>query len=161
MTGISFNLGTLLREGQMQKYYIFLNLGPAAGPVQANITDLQLPVIETRVEVLLELVRADGLRASWPGTVPQPWHGGTSSIIRTIIADKYFYSTFTVLGMKITFTRRLERCFRNYYTGAASIPVDEEEITDSLMKILKSCFQAFVEQNGNQTWRKTLTHFEN
>ncbi len=61
MTGISFNLGTLLREGQMQKYYIFLNLGPAAGPAQANITDLQLPIIETRAEILLGLARADGV----------------------------------------------------------------------------------------------------
>ncbi len=32
MTRISFNLGALLREGQMQKYYIFLNLGPASEP---------------------------------------------------------------------------------------------------------------------------------
>ncbi len=64
MTAISFSLGTLvtlLREGQMQKYYIFLNLGPAAGPVQANITDLQLPIIETRAEGLLGLARADAL----------------------------------------------------------------------------------------------------
>ena len=45
----------------MQKYYIFLNLGPAAGPVQANITVLQLPIIETRAEVLLGLARADGV----------------------------------------------------------------------------------------------------
>ena len=45
----------------MQKYYIFLNLGPAAGPVQANITVLQLPIIETRAEVLLVLARADDL----------------------------------------------------------------------------------------------------
>ncbi len=64
MTGISFNLGTLLRVGQMQKYYIFLNLGPAAGPVQANIIDLQLPIIETRAEVLLGLARADGVVVS-------------------------------------------------------------------------------------------------
>jgi hypothetical protein len=59
MTGISLNLGTFEREGQIQKYYIFLNLGPAACPAQANITDLQLPMIETRTEVLLELARAD------------------------------------------------------------------------------------------------------
>jgi hypothetical protein len=44
----------------MQKYYIFLNLGPAAGPAQANTTVLQLPIIETRAEVLLGLARADG-----------------------------------------------------------------------------------------------------
>jgi hypothetical protein len=43
----------------MQKYYIFLNLGPAAGPAQANTTVLQLPIIETRAEVLLGLARAD------------------------------------------------------------------------------------------------------
>ena len=43
----------------MKKYYIFLNLGPAAGPAQANITDLQLPIIETRAEVLLGLAGAD------------------------------------------------------------------------------------------------------
>ncbi len=61
MTGISFNLGALLREGKMKKYYIFLNLGPAAGPAQANLTDLQLPIIETRAEVLLGLARADDL----------------------------------------------------------------------------------------------------
>ena len=45
----------------MQKYYIFLNLGPAAGPAQANTTVLQLPIIETRAEGLLGLARADGL----------------------------------------------------------------------------------------------------
>ena len=60
MTGISFNLGTLLREGQMQKKIIFLNLGLSAGPVQANITVLQLPIIKMRTEVLLGLARADG-----------------------------------------------------------------------------------------------------
>ena len=43
----------------MQKYYIFLNLGPAAGPAQAYIIVLQLPIIETRAEVLLGLARAD------------------------------------------------------------------------------------------------------
>ena len=43
----------------MQKYYIFLNLGPAAGPVQAYTIVLQLPIIETRAEVLLGLARAD------------------------------------------------------------------------------------------------------
>jgi hypothetical protein len=43
----------------MQKYYIFLNLGPAAGPAQAHTTVLQLPIIETRAEVLLGLARAD------------------------------------------------------------------------------------------------------
>ncbi len=59
-SGISFNLGTFEREGHMQKYYIFLNLGPAAGPAQANITDVQLPIIETRAEVLLGLAGANG-----------------------------------------------------------------------------------------------------
>jgi hypothetical protein len=43
----------------MQKYYIFLNLGPAAGPAQAYTIVLQLPIIETRAEVLLGLARAD------------------------------------------------------------------------------------------------------
>jgi hypothetical protein len=43
----------------MQKYYIFLNLGPAGCPAQANTTVLQLPIIETRAEVLLGLARAD------------------------------------------------------------------------------------------------------
>ena len=43
----------------MQKYYIFLNLGPAAGPVQAYTIVLQLPIIETRAEVLLGLAKAD------------------------------------------------------------------------------------------------------
>ncbi len=43
----------------MQKYYIFLNLGPAASPAQANISVLQLPIIEMRAEVLLGLARAD------------------------------------------------------------------------------------------------------
>ena len=61
MSRISFYLGTFEREGQMQKYYIFLNLGPAAGPAQAYTIVLQLPIIETRVEVLLGLARADGL----------------------------------------------------------------------------------------------------
>ncbi len=36
-------------------------LGPAACPVQSNITVLQLPIIETRAEVLLGLARADVL----------------------------------------------------------------------------------------------------
>ncbi len=45
----------------MQNYCIFLNLGPAAGPAKANITDLQLHIIETRAEVLLGLARADVL----------------------------------------------------------------------------------------------------
>ncbi len=44
----------------MQKYYICSNLGPAACQVQANITVLRLPIIETRTEVLLGLSRADG-----------------------------------------------------------------------------------------------------
>ncbi len=39
----------------MQTYYIFFNLGPAAGPVQANTTVLQLLIIEMRAEVLLGL----------------------------------------------------------------------------------------------------------
>ncbi len=43
----------------MQKYYIFLNLGPAAGPAQAYTIVLQLPINETRAEVLLGLARAD------------------------------------------------------------------------------------------------------
>jgi hypothetical protein len=43
----------------MQKYYIFLNLGPAAGPAQAYTIVLQLPIIETRAEVLLGLARVD------------------------------------------------------------------------------------------------------
>ncbi len=59
MSRISFHLGTFKREGQMQKYYIFLNLRPAAGPAQANTTVLQLPIIETRAEVSLGLARAD------------------------------------------------------------------------------------------------------
>ena len=45
----------------MQKYYIFLNLGPAVGPAQAYKIVLQLPIIETRAEVLLGLARADGI----------------------------------------------------------------------------------------------------
>ena len=61
MSRISVYLGTFEREGQMQKYYIFLNLGPAAGPAQAYTTVLQLPIIETRAEVLLGLARADVL----------------------------------------------------------------------------------------------------
>ncbi len=44
----------------MKKYYIFLNLGPAAGPAQAYTIVLQLPIIETRAEVLLGLARVDG-----------------------------------------------------------------------------------------------------
>jgi hypothetical protein len=44
----------------MQKYHIVLILGPATGPVQANRTVLQLPIIETRAEVLLGLARVDG-----------------------------------------------------------------------------------------------------
>ncbi len=60
MSRISVYLGTFEREGHMQKYYIILNLGPAAGPAQANTTVLQLPIIETRAEVLLGLARADG-----------------------------------------------------------------------------------------------------
>jgi hypothetical protein len=59
MTVISYDPGALLREGQMQKYYIFLNLGPAAGPVQANLAVLQSPIIETRAEVLMGMARAD------------------------------------------------------------------------------------------------------
>jgi hypothetical protein len=59
MSRISVYLGTFEREGQMQKYYIFLNLGPAAGPVQAYTLVLQLPIIETRSEVLLGLARVD------------------------------------------------------------------------------------------------------
>ncbi len=43
----------------MQKYYILLNLGPAAGPAQAYTIVLQLPIIETRAEVLLGLARVD------------------------------------------------------------------------------------------------------
>ena len=43
-------------------YYISLNLGPAAGPVQAITIALQLPIIETRVTILLGLARADGLK---------------------------------------------------------------------------------------------------
>jgi hypothetical protein len=52
----------------MQKYNIFLNLGdwdrlPAQrNIVQANITVLQLPIIESRVEILLGLARADGFQ---------------------------------------------------------------------------------------------------
>ena len=65
MSRISVYLGTFEREGQMQKYYIFLSLGPAAGPVQANITVLQLPLIETRAEVLLGLARADAQTCCW------------------------------------------------------------------------------------------------
>ena len=37
-----------------------MNLGPAAGPVQAITIALQLPIIETRVTILLGLARADG-----------------------------------------------------------------------------------------------------
>ncbi len=61
MSTISVYLGTFEREGQMQKYYIFLNLGSAADPAQANTTVLQSPIIETRAEVLLGLARADAL----------------------------------------------------------------------------------------------------
>ena len=63
MSRISVYLGTFEREGQMQKYYIFLNLGPAAGPAQAYTIVLQLPIIETRAEVLLGLAKADGKNA--------------------------------------------------------------------------------------------------
>jgi hypothetical protein len=59
MSRLSVYLGTFEREGQMQKYYSFLNLGPAAGPAQANTTVLQLPIIETRAEVWLGVARAD------------------------------------------------------------------------------------------------------
>ena len=44
---------------QRKFYYISLNLGPAAGPVQAITIALQLPIIETRVTILLGLARAD------------------------------------------------------------------------------------------------------
>jgi hypothetical protein len=64
MSKISVYLGTFDREGQMQKYYIFLNLEPAACPAQANTTVLQLPIIETRAEGLLGLARANGQIAS-------------------------------------------------------------------------------------------------
>ena len=40
-------------------FLISLNLGPAAGPVQAITIALQLPIIETRVTILLGLARAD------------------------------------------------------------------------------------------------------
>ena len=46
--------------GRVGKHYISLNLGPAAGPVQAITIALQLPIIETRVTILLGLARADG-----------------------------------------------------------------------------------------------------
>ena len=69
MRRISVYLGTFEREGQMQKNYIFLNLGPAAGPAQAYTIVLQLPIIETRAEVLLGLARADGF--SWEEKYPQ------------------------------------------------------------------------------------------
>ena len=49
------------RVGPKEYYYISLNLGPAAGPVQAITIALQLPIIETRVTILLGLARADGL----------------------------------------------------------------------------------------------------
>ena len=45
---------------QRKFYYISLNLGPAAGPAQAITIALQLPIIETRVTILLGLARADG-----------------------------------------------------------------------------------------------------
>ncbi len=61
----------------MQKYYIFLNLGPAAGPAQANTTVLQLPIIETRAEVLLGLARADVSNPS----------NGTHIIVPTAVLD--------------------------------------------------------------------------
>ena len=48
------------RVGPKEYYYISLNLGPAAGPVQAITIALQLPIIETRVTILLGLARADG-----------------------------------------------------------------------------------------------------
>ena len=44
-------------------FLISLNLGPAAGPVQAITIALQLPIIETRVTILLGLARADGGQA--------------------------------------------------------------------------------------------------
>ena len=47
-------------------FLISLNLGPAAGPVQAITIALQLPIIETRVTILLGLARADG-----PDRVPE------------------------------------------------------------------------------------------
>ena len=40
-------------------FLISLNLGPAAGPVQAITIALQLPIIETRVTILLGLARAE------------------------------------------------------------------------------------------------------
>ena len=46
-------------------FLISLNLGPAAGPAQAITIALQLPIIETRVTILLGLARADG---RGPGT---------------------------------------------------------------------------------------------
>ena len=57
----------------MQKYYIFLNLGPAAGPAQAYTIVLQLPIIETRAEVLLGLARADGRRPGRASSVESVW----------------------------------------------------------------------------------------
>jgi hypothetical protein len=85
----------------MQKYYIFLNLGPTAGPAQANIIVLQLPIIETRAEVLLG-ARADAAkrntscvniplrsirffvatqRCSLPSCFVKSWSGETNSIM--------------------------------------------------------------------------------
>ena len=62
----------------MQKYYIFLNLGPAAGPAQAYTIVLQLPIIETRAEVLLGLARvdvSDRLRGQF-----LPYHSGSTKL---------------------------------------------------------------------------------
>ena len=51
-------------------FLISLNLGPAAGPVQAITIALQLPIIETRVTILLGLARADGQGSGDTGASP-------------------------------------------------------------------------------------------
>ena len=59
-------------------FLISLNLGPAAGPVQAITIALQLPIIETRVTILLGLARADALaHARYAGSVDS--HGVATS----------------------------------------------------------------------------------
>ena len=58
---IRLNIMSSLNFLRVQKiiFYISLNLGPVAGPVQAITIALQLPIIETRVTILLGLARAD------------------------------------------------------------------------------------------------------
>ena len=72
-------------------FLISLNLGPAAGPVQAITIALQLPIIETRVTILLGLARADvaGAVGGGPGTAesaPLRPNAGIQAAIRVVKA---------------------------------------------------------------------------